>query len=84
MLPADEPADEIPDFDIVLEAEVSIDRIPEDKLYSIFSIFSPFSPPPLFSSFYFIGCACCCDLAAGGNGFPQKRQRKLIKDTKIF
>ena len=43
------PADEIPDFDIVLEAEVSIDRIPEDKLYSIFSIFSPFSPPPPYS-----------------------------------
>ena len=35
LLPADEPADEIPDFDIVLEAEVSLDRIPEDMLDSI-------------------------------------------------
>ena len=35
LLPADEPSDEIPDFDIVLEAEVSLDRIPEDMLDSI-------------------------------------------------
>lgn len=35
LLPADEPADEIPDFDIVLEAEVSLDRIPEDMVDSI-------------------------------------------------
>ena len=35
LLPDDEPADEIPDFDIVLEAEVSLDRIPEDMLDSI-------------------------------------------------
>ena len=35
LLPADEPSDEIPDFDIRLEAEVSLDRIPEDMLDSI-------------------------------------------------
>lgn len=35
LLPADEPADEIPDFDIALEAEVSLDRIPEDMVDSI-------------------------------------------------
>lgn len=35
LLPADEPSDEIPDFDIVLEAEVSLDRIPEDMVDSI-------------------------------------------------
>ena len=35
LLPDDEPADEIPDFDIVLEAEVSLDRIPEDMVDSI-------------------------------------------------
>lgn len=35
LLPDDEPADEIPDFDIALEAEVSLDRIPEDMLDSI-------------------------------------------------
>ena len=35
LLPADEPADEIPDFDITLEAEASLDRIPEDMLDSI-------------------------------------------------
>ena len=35
LLPDDEPADEIPDFDIVLEAEVSLDRIPEDMLEKI-------------------------------------------------
>lgn len=35
LLPADEPSDEIPDFDIALEAEVSLDRIPEDMLDSI-------------------------------------------------
>lgn len=35
LLPADELSDEIPDFDIVLEAEVSLDRIPEDMLDSI-------------------------------------------------
>ncbi len=35
LLPDDEPADEIPDFDIALEAEVSLDRIPEDMVDSI-------------------------------------------------
>ncbi len=30
LLPEDEPADEIPDFDCVLETEVSLDRIPEE------------------------------------------------------
>lgn len=30
LLPDDEPADEIPDFDCVLETEVSLERIPED------------------------------------------------------
>ena len=30
LLPDDEPADEIPDFDVALESEVSLDRIPED------------------------------------------------------
>ena len=35
LLPDDEPADEIPDFDIALEAEVSLDRIPEDMVESI-------------------------------------------------
>ena len=35
LLPADEPADEIPEFDIALEAEVSLDRIPEDMVDSI-------------------------------------------------
>lgn len=35
LLPDDEPADEIPDFDIALEAEASLDRIPEDMVDSI-------------------------------------------------
>lgn len=35
LLPDDEPADEIPDFDIALEAEASLDRIPEDMLEEI-------------------------------------------------
>lgn len=35
LLPDDEPADEIPEFDIALEAEVSLDRIPEDMVDSI-------------------------------------------------
>lgn len=35
LLPDDEPADEIPDFDIALEAEVSLDRIPEDMVEEI-------------------------------------------------
>lgn len=35
LLPDDEPDDEIPDFDIALEAEVSLDRIPEDMVDSI-------------------------------------------------
>ena len=35
LLPDDEPADEIPDFDIALEAEASLDRIPEDMVESI-------------------------------------------------
>lgn len=35
LLTDDEPADEIPDFDIALEAEVSLDRIPEDMVDSI-------------------------------------------------
>lgn len=35
LLPDDEPADEIPDFDIALEAKVSLDRIPEDMVDSI-------------------------------------------------
>ena len=30
LIPDDEPADEIPDFDCVLETEVSLDRIPEE------------------------------------------------------
>lgn len=30
LLPDDEPADEIPDFECVLESEVSLERIPED------------------------------------------------------
>jgi len=30
LLPADEPSDEIPDFDPAIEVEVSLDRIPED------------------------------------------------------
>ena len=30
LLPKDEPADEIPDFECVLESEVSLERIPED------------------------------------------------------
>ncbi len=30
LLPADEPCDEIPDFDVAVEAEVSLERIPED------------------------------------------------------
>lgn len=35
LLPDDEPADEIPDFDIALEAEASLDRIPEDMVEQI-------------------------------------------------
>ena len=35
LLPDDEPADEIPEFDIALEAEVSLDRIPEDMVEEI-------------------------------------------------
>ncbi len=30
LLPKDEPVDEVPDFDLALESEVSLDRIPED------------------------------------------------------
>lgn len=32
LLPKDEPVDEIPDFDVALEAEVSLERIPEELL----------------------------------------------------
>lgn len=35
MLPKDEPVDEIPDFDDALEAEVSLERIPEDLVKDI-------------------------------------------------
>ena len=35
LFPDDEPADEIPEFDIALEAEASLDRIPEDMVDSI-------------------------------------------------
>ena len=35
LLPDDEPADEIPEFDIALEAEASLDRIPEDMVEEI-------------------------------------------------
>lgn len=35
LLPADEPADEIPDFDVTLEAEASLERIPKDMLEEI-------------------------------------------------
>lgn len=35
LLPKDEPVDEIPDFDDALEAEVSLERIPEDLVKDI-------------------------------------------------
>lgn len=35
LLPADEPVDEIPDFDDALETEVSLERIPEDIVKEI-------------------------------------------------
>lgn len=55
----------------------------EEGLFGILAaLFSSF--PPLFSSFYFIGCACRRGGAAGAVGLHKSGHGKLIKDTKIF